>query len=514
MTRKQRLARGTVAALSAALIGSVGLMTPALADDATTVGNIDPNAPASLTIVKYAGLPVDELANDGQQLAEGDEPDLDPLEGVVFTVTRLGLTGEGTTCQAIDLTTNAGWDVVDDVKAGGLDRNGFCAFDTFTLTTNAEGVASKDLDLGLYYVAETGSGANNIVQAVEPFFVTLPYPTTVTSDEDGTSHFWNYDVWVYPKNQLADTPIKTITERPDHLIVGSIVTWNITTVIPATEEDLKDVVLYDTLDPRLGYASSVLQIVPVKDDDEAIALVAGDDYVVSGAESGNVTWDFTPAGVAKVNANSGATITTELKTTVKTAGNGSIPNDVYGVTWTNDQGVKTKVSGKDVPFTYWGQLEVIKTDKSDPARKLSGAEFSVTEKKGETCEASLGSQAVVASGASDATGVVQWTDDKVSSLGLWILNSNTATANPTKSYCLYEVKAPAGYTAAAVTEVVITPNGGAAAKYTVANVQKSGPELPLTGARGTLVLAGLGLLLVGGGSGIAIRSRRREALDI
>ena len=86
--------------------------------------------------------------------------------------------------------------------------------------------------------------------------------------------------------------------------------------------------------------------------------------------------------------------------------------------------------------------------------------------------------------------------------------------NPSKVYCLYETKVPAGYTGqVGARTVTITPGTANVLAISVENLPRETPELPLTGAQGTVMLTLGGLALVGiGVSALYVtRGRRNES---
>lgn len=499
----------TLAIFGVALLGLTGVVSAVSADS----GNIDParDGHSSLTIHKYAGMP-EGAAHDGQQLPVA--PDLEPLKGVRFSLYQLGVQSGGS-CVPVDLETAAGWDTVDALNAGTLDRDSFCEARWFSDVTNDQGtIVFNDLDLGFYYVEETHPGDNKIVEAVEPFFVTVPTPTVGAGD--GADYFWNYDVVVYPKNQISDAPTKVITDQPDGLIVGSNVTWVISAPIPDTVNPLTRVSIYDALLSALTYTDSSVVVMPKGSTDpvDAIPLKKGEHYTMSGeAErwANDLYWNFTPEGLDVVNANREGTIVIDLVTAVNSTYNGTIPNAPgpehvgYGAIF-ND----ATTPGDRTPYTYWANLVVGKVDESDPANYLSGAEFALTELVDDVCPA-FDADDAIATGTTNADGWVLW-DAPVNTtvLGVWVQNSNVALDAPVKEYCLYETKAPAGYVAkSGGTVVEARPLSGSPVMVEVPNAIRQGPELPVTGATGVVILAVVGVLLVGVGAFLVIRGRRQ-----
>lgn len=487
MTVKKPLMWRGAAALGAATLVAGGMMAlgaPALA----AVGPDQPNAPTegTLTINKYSGAPV----------GEGETPDPDNLlDGVEFTVTQVG-TLVGGVCEAIDLTDAAQWDGLDGLfaSAPAAPTDPYCTTGTPAVQTTVDGQTEFALDLGIYFVQETDPGDNNIVSKVPDFYVSIP-----TSQGD-TGSGWNYDVVADPKNQLMEAPTKTIDEDPSNLVVGSDVTWTMSVPVPTLNngEKFNTAVITDDLDSRLDYVEGSTQA--------SVGGVTLQDEVHYNV-TGNAVWTFTDAGKAILDAHMGEELTISFDTTVTAVGNGIIPNPDYR---SNFNG--TEVPGTQVPFTYWGQLSILKTDDSATPLMLAGAEFQVFDlADGATCPADAPQSGAVAVGESDASGVVKWGDGAVSPLGLFIGNFNEEQAAPEAEYCVYETVVPAGHVATQIDNpVTITTNNGAPLELTVVNSKKDGPDLPLTGAQGTIMMTIGGLAIIAVGAAVMFLARRRH----
>lgn len=490
-TPNKGLGRRLVAALGAATIGLIGLAGAASA----AVGPDQPNAPTNgtLTINKYGGLPEEQ---------GGDKTNR--LTGVEFTVTQVGRLNDADECVAIDLTKAEDW-VGLDGDGGLFDSQPAAPADPFCLTDVAkdnvteDGSVKFDLAVGVYYVVETDPGDNPIVNPVPSFYVSIP---TSDSEEQGG---WNYDVVADPKNQLQEEPTKTVAERPDALVVGSNVTWTLTIPIPdiAEGETFDRGSVTDVLDTRLDYVSSVVKI-----GDSTLA--PGSDYTL---DDTGVTWTFK---TSVLDAHQGEDITITLVTKVVSVGDGEIANagGEDGNYWSEFN--NSKVPGGTNPYTYWGKLAINKTD--DSLNALAGAEFKVFEKAADAaCAAEAPANGSVATGTSDAFGVVQWENvAPTDELGLWIQNSEDGPLpNPTKQYCVYETVIPAGHTATPISNPVTISASAAAVKLHVVNPKKPGPDLPLTGANGQLLalLGGGALVLLAGGTALVARKRSHQNQD-
>lgn len=497
-TPKRSVGRRLVAALGAAALGLVGAAGIASADPTAppnpSYGNIDTAQKGTLDIHKLIG-PQSVISGDGT--VPTPSPSGTAVKDVEFTVTQVGL-WTGGTCVALALGTDSdAWSKVPTGTnpAAPLDtatEGRLCAVSTTETVakTDANGLAEfSDLALGLYYVEETDAPSNIVSQTV-PFYVTIPLPNNGQ---------WLYTVNVYPKNQELNAPTKTIADRPNNLVVGATVTWTISATVPALNkgETYDSVSIYDNLPTYLTDPSSTVKVNG--------AIVAGTNDVTFTNNNGALTWVWNDP--RSLNANDAITI--ELTTTVKSIPTqGGIPNDEYGITVN-----RTTVPGTDIPYTYWGDLKVNKTDNSTPAKALKGAEFQVFEKGTGDCPATPPSSSEVATGTSGDNGAVTWGETHSTTLTLWVANSDTAVTSPAKDYCLYETKVPAGYTGAGVETVTITPGSDSVKTVTAVNSQKTGPQLPLTGANGQL------LALIGGGSlvllaaGTALVARKRSHQD-
>ncbi|WP_137824778.1 SpaH/EbpB family LPXTG-anchored major pilin [Brevibacterium sp. 2SA] len=443
---------------AAAALSLAGITAPAPAEAAA--GNINPNTPSSLTINKY----------DGDQGPRGDGTKIDdtsnlgsPLAGVEFTITPITQKGG----QAIDLDTDAGWNLIDgatvaDVKGGGYTRG-----TPQTVTTDANGTVTADLPHGFYLVEETGTGSNNVISPAEPFLVTLPLPQTGGK--------WLYDVNVYPKNKTNQTKPKKEVSAPTGMEIGNDVTWTITSPVPpiAKDDTYKSFTITDSLDPRLTCKSITVE-----------GFTAGTDYTVDcSGQTANV--EFTSAGVAKLQA--GQEIKTRIVTTVNSLGdNGAITNEA--IVTTNGSKVTTNPAQ-----TNWGRLEILKIADNDQAATLAGAVFEIYEDRN-----------------GEPIGELTTGADGRATIRLWVGN-NDVTA---KDYWLRETRAPAGYTLPQDpwTGPVSVKVGGESNPVTVdiSNKQKDRGELPFTGANGQLMamIIGIALLLLAVGAAVMRYTRR------
>lgn len=577
---RKSLTRRTLAGVSAIALGLTGVLAASGAAfagtgvDGTPPGN-SPSATGDLIIHKYLGDP-DQPPTAGNGTATAPTSGQKPLGGVDFTIWKMGkYNAAGDACVAItDLS--AAYPTPAESAAASTDATGtaggWCktqvngpgtggVFTTADTQPNFGTVTAADLALGVYFVQETSS-ANAVIwnsttgapeevsvsTAVAPFVVTVPYASKAT---DGTVT-WLWNVNVYPKNQELAGPHKEVTGGEPSAL-GSTLNWEIEQTVPAMKQgatSYSEAFVWDTLDNCLAYVdkdpaagSETLTLYEEDGTTEvtgwgeesynfALADVTGKPQAgdpLADVARKQVKWTLTAEGRALLQP--GYILKATFDTTVEcVTTTGDIQNpgsSVPGNLGYGSQFDGVPVPGVETPYTYWGQLDVLKTDDANPAKPLAGAEFAVYPAKTDHTCLALNEQTgdPVATGVSQAVdegkSVVKWTtDDGVegSPLGLWIADSpdRAITPEPSLFYCLYETKAPNGYVTPAVTAtgtpVEITPGTTAVNKQTVKNIPTEGPTLPLTGAQGTmlLILGGLGLVAVAFGAHMVIRNRQKQ----
>lgn len=500
---RRRVTAG-VGALALTVTGLAVLSTPAFA--APGPGQAGAPTDGSLIIHKRTGT----TGDPGTGNVMNPAPGTGALAGVEFTVARIGLWTNGS-CEAIDLTTPAGWTAAagaagptSPAPVSPASEGAFCVVSAQTATTTApDGIATvNNLALGLYYVTETKAPAG-VVQPANPFYVTLPYSGTSEGAAD-----WLYTVHVYPKNAVAKTPTKTIGANQTDLVIGANVTWTISQEIPtlSTNDTFTEASITDTLDPRLTYVSSTVTV-------GSTTLYTPADYSPSNV-NGVLTWTLTPAGRGALKANPGVTLSVDVVTEVTSVGSGGTAGVIK-----NQGSVSFNSKPQETPEveTRWGALKVTKHDSVQTGQALADAQFEVHNNAANgQCAATKPATGGLATGVSGDDGVVDWTrvdqpTTTVEELGLWVSNEAGTT---TRTYCLYETQAPAGYSIGTPNPRPVTISTGATNALTtvpVANVKNPGPNLPLTGAQGTALftMAGLALVAVAGG-GALVRARRNR----
>lgn len=463
---------GRMGALVTALtLASAGAATAASADNTKGFDVPDKGKAVSLTIHKHEG--------NSQQLDEyTDKKPTNlgkPVTGVEFTIQEVGTTVDRS-CAAPDLATPQGWQAIKSAKVDNV-----CALtgEPKKVTTGNDGsVKVADLKQGLYKVTETNSGSNVVATKSVPFLVTLPMPLP--------SNTWDYDVDAYPKNTLVENPgndLKKEAGDPNKFVPGAMINWTITVKIPGVALPYTEISLTDTIPAGLKF--SQVKSFNVGD----VELVKGEDFMDGAAIN------LTDQGLKKVNKlvvgddKAGKTfdVSVVLVTEVTEQITGKVENQV-----------KLSLNGKTKEAsgaTFWGRVEVKKLDENDQTI-TSPAEFAIFKGK---CKDVLPSTPPVAERLKTVNGKISQT--------LYVGKSESDTAD----YCVKETAAPAGYLLDNRGLDITLSASQLDTEIEYKNVKVTGPNLPLTGAQGTALLTGVGLLLLAAGAGTVYLVRRRDA---
>ena len=476
---KQRAAAAMVVAVASVLTLGVGV-----ANAAPAPGDM-PTGQGSITIHKHK-----EVGNADALSPEGTSPaPSDPLKGVVFTVKKV---------DGLDLNNNGDWAKIKGLKlengtVSDADGKTYTTGTSADVTTNEQGIATTGkLDMGVYLVEETGTGSNAITTKAAPFFVTIPLPFNGK---------WITDVHVYPKNVIQPPGTKEVTDDTDTHKVGDVLEWTITTT--ATTDNPKAFGVVDELKDYLDYV-----------DNSATVKINGQattDFDVTKETTPKKYVKITLKGDALTNLKKDANVTFTLKTKVtKMPDGGIVENSAWPIDNDynpfDDPNVTTPpiVPTKD---PYFGDYKFKKVDAGDPAKALSNAEFGLFQCDGD--QAATTGVAIMTATSGD--------DGLVAFEGVYLgtFNKGTLATDAKKTFCLKETKAPAGYVLSdKVTRVEIAAGKVATPTdqlTTVTNTQQPGPDLPLTGAAGTLLLTVVGIGLVGAGVALyAVNSRSRK----
>ena len=464
-----RRALASVGAAALGLMGVVGLSTSAMAQSPSTE-QINPSTEGSIIVHKHVK---DDTSTPGA-------PKGDPLQGVTFKVQEV-LYDDA----SIPLATAEGWKLAEAL--GTTPTLPLPARYSLTSGTSkatlSDGTATfPGLKVGMYLVTETASGDNLIVEKAAPFFVTIPMPV---NDAQGKFVKWAYNVDAYPKNVLGTvTPTKT-PDDPNHQVweTGTTVAWNISVPVPVADQDFTSFVITDTVTTGLEFTSwgDIKLGTTTLTAGTAGPPETGDYYV----EGNKVT--FTTAGLAKLNQGKASpqTVTAVVNTTVLGNPDGTLVNDV-----------EVKINGRpgtESGSTNWGNIVLTKLSAGTDTM-LAGAVFDVYDAK-------------------NGNRIGTLTDKGDGTYAANIFVGNGATVE--REVWLKEVKAPSGHVLPADPwsgPHKIEASAQTSTTVTIENHKPKGPQLPLTGASGTMLMTmgGIGLVAVAGGLYLATRRKAHQ----
>ena len=490
-TKKNTFARKALASVGAAalgLMGVIGLSATAMADESEpttppppSYGNIDKNAIGSLEIHKLVG----------------DKEGSTPLGGVEFTITP---------CLSFDINNPDDWAALVGPFSDEKPVAGACADlgEEDSKTTGPDGIAKfPSLEVGAYLVTETAK-PGNVTTTVKPFWVTIPYPANnIDPYEDAFG--WVYNVVVYPKNEIKGAGSKT-ADLVTGLELGAIVDWTLTS-------------------PVLGFAGT-----EATEDDPAVAGLPAGSTKIEVTDSLGGYQSYVEDSVYLDVVFPDGTYATSLENTFKAVVSPDGRTVTFSYDWSNLEptypaGTKfvlkyqTEITGLPesgtienfTPWgsdaTYWGSFSGTKV--STDGTPLAGAQFTLYDGK---CNAEpLGDQ-VGGIIISDSNG-------KFSSEQLYVA-TGTDHASDTKDYCLIETKAPAGFVlpddaqwdiklSAGTHDLAKVATGSFNENGSIVNTPVDGPELPVTGASGTMLMTVGGIALVAVAGGLFMVTRRK-----
>ena len=431
-----------------------------------------------------------------------------------------------------------------------------------------------DLSESLYYVEETSTAKAQmdydteegkhdwkpitVTVKTDPFFVTTPL-----SHKTDDSWEWLYNVHVFPKNDVnKETPAKTAGDPTKYYIDdngNTVIPWKISIPLSAPSEGktYKKIGFVDSLPAGLKYSSvtNVMLVKVQKKADEGKQPTSVDiplspkkgtqegDYEAKN-DNGKVTFNLTADGIKKIDDIDNYTYT--LKVTLNTGvtkGTKNFTNFITG--WIDD----SKIGDGDennpcVPTeqnpcddnphgsSHFATLKITKVainakkkkDEQLTNQTLKGAEFAVYSMKDQSAEltgvTTDNLDKVMKDSNTQLTMVTG--EDGTASVDLFIANDNKTQS---RKYCLVETKAPAGFkkdeTPHCYAVNVETKDNVGQDGVVASNSQKIGNDqateldkildaLPMTGARGLVLLTAFGIVGLGGTLFYIITRRRKE----
>lgn len=483
-----------------------------------------------------------------------------PVQGVQFTHYKIS---------GLDLTQPENWEVLKDLnvtedactaakssdqQARKLGAYNLDAGVNFPKTGDHGDTSVSDLPIGAYLICETDA-PDTVKKKAAPFVVTVP-----SFDE---AKGWIYTVHAYPKNTVIQPGVKGVKPVTEYGIQNEEqVTFTIAAKVPqlakkgdgagAKDEFFKYFMVADSL--HASYVNGKVVSVNLAD----AATEAGSPITVGHYEKNDSTapkdgkkhWisvKFTKDGLAflKENPNKYVIVTITAKVD-SVADNGKLTNTGYLAvdTETRDENVPPEpteppVTPPDTPgeppvggeptnkvVTLWGQAKLKKHSTDGQSTPLKGAEFEIyhASVQDDSCSGTeidpAKNTAISINGKStfpsDDAGIVTVS-------GLFIdqaEGSGDKEPAPKKSHRCYvfkEVKAPLGYILPkdekALKGVKVEPGPKTGHNVELSNTPVSVPELPITGASGTVIATVVGTSLLLLAVGAVLVRRRREAIE-
>lgn len=533
--------------------------------------NIKSGQATSITIYKYEG-PEGSVRNNGKEQKIPDAQK--PISGVKFKITPIVDTNGNKIdlSKTTGWTAIKDLNVENKTAAKALQDAGLKASeakaDVVEQETGTDGSTTFNLGAtyGLYLVEEDLANSApkkdgkpiKVTKQVNPFLVTVPLPDTQT-------HTWIYNLKIYPKNDVSTSKVekKAQTAPNKPFIDGTTTTmgWDISIPLTAIKDGGKTYTNVSFTDPIntdfLNY-SSVKNVKVTDKDGNASDTLETTDYEVEGYSSignnpdkvnlaksenlKNVKWirvKLTTTGLTKASAKVGGKLTATVVTTVIAPGNikNYINTDVDGVA--TGEGGKTPgcIPTKQKPCnedpnhpheggdtTNFAKLTIDKVglsdnDNKDNGKPLQGAIFNVYEAApGKTVDDLKGK--IVDAAGSDLvkTGghvrTMTATDDKGKASDSFFVGNGT---NVSHVYCAVETKAPDGFELDNKLHCVnLTAGADNSANTLKINNKKSTSldkilgNLPMTGARGLVILTVCGIVGIAGTLFYIVMKRRKE----
>lgn len=441
-------------------------------------------------------------------------------------------------------------------------------------TTGDDGSAKfEGLAESLYYVEESDTkGAQikdvdkwksvTVTGKVDPFFITTPLP-----HKTATSWEWLYDVNVYPKNDTSDAvPTKT-PKTPTKLYVdeegNTIIPWDISIPLtpPSDNKSYTKIGFVDSLPEGLTYAGldkdnvNLVKKAKTGSATETPVPLSGDndkDYTVKAeAEKGvankKVTFNLSDSRLKELDKDF-STNTYVLKVTLKTKvakGTKNVTNSING--WVDNSNIGDDgtpdnpcVPTPDKPCdknphgtSHFATLKITKVNdgvKDKGKKPLKDAEFTVYPvKEGTKLRDVTGNaatkdaiEAKLDKGDKDANAIkLNPTDDKGETTANLFIGINDV---PSKIYCVVETKAPAGFklnetptcyevkveTKEQVAAGLNSDNAHEIVNSQATELDKILAALPMTGARGLVILTVCGIVGIVGTFFYIVMKRRKE----
>ena len=480
-----------------------------------------------------------------------------------ITLIKYGKEGNGTETTlggatfVLQRKVNNTWTTLTKSDNANLTDDGFLT--TSTNETNKGMITIDGLEPGDYRFVEVKAPNGYIVDGK------TAYAFTISIDGNGKT---KYDIDDSYKGD-NDSTIKVVNEKPtlDKTVksstgdtygnaadysVNDTVNWKVTATVPSKIGELKAYTLTDTMSNQLTWVSDEAAQLTIATT-PSVSLTANDDYVLTtpanNTKGGQWVIEFTEAGRTKLATGKVTTIEVTFNTTLNEdalVGNTGNLNDAKleysnGIYPTEDpdnpnngkQPSKDTVTDQAIIYTFG--LNAVKVDGQNE-NPLAGAEFDLylyTGNEQNPTEAQL---------KADGTLIQQLKSDDDGKLNVKALKNGryflVETKAPTytvdgKSHSYNLLKAPVEVkidvtykvtkttntttdtdgkvtTTTTVTQETFTGGENNNGTYQLTIKNNKGFDLPTTGGFGTLLFSCIGALLVVGGVGVLMTTKKKK----
>ena len=439
------------------------------------------------------------------------------------------------------------------------------------LTTNAEGMINiQGLAPGTYRFVEYSAPSEYITDGKTVYTFTIASDANGTTSAPADASYWvagtgNAPGHIEVVNEKPDLTkqVKTGTDtfgKASDYKMGDTVTWKVETKIPSTIANLDTFTITDEMSKALDFTdvqrgkvviTTSPEVTLGKDTDYSFTPAAADT-----AKGPSWTLTFTADGKKKLAEHNVTTVTVTFDTTLNdkavTTENGNLndakleySNAFYDNDVNQDHPENTGTETiKDQAVVYTFELNAVKMDGNDKQTKLPGAEFTLYQYSGAANSATesdlKGTDGKkVFNLISDKDGQLVINDEGAYKGKKPLLNKGTyylvETKAPTvkgKTYNLlknpvivelnvaYEVKSETTFendgqgNVTSITKTVkntkFEDNSNKTGVFSVTIYNKQGFDLPTTGGFGTLLFSGIGALLVVGGVGVLMGTKKKK----
>lgn len=585
--KNKALSRALVCGALLTMAGTIvvpAISNPIAVHAATQSAVADDTSDRSITLTKYQATDLNDHGEAGDGTATN--PNRAVLQGVEFKLQRVkampgkNLSDASTAKEGTDYTI----DTAFEAQTKTTDANGKITWDLGTGKANDGIYLVTEVNSSSAVDPATGKSVE-VTTPSAPFFVQVPM-TNRTSSSDLI-----YAVVVEPKNVTVNAlePVKTINDKfGDAVLAGNTFEWELTSNIPSglystakaeTEVPMVDKdgnPLYDASGNAIVKTFAAGDVIYIEPDagatyyDASGAAVPADkivavsnftmvdklnanlkymgatvwalpngasDYVELPADyytiaapavgsSGTVTMKLTKAGLAKINDYE--KISTHLITKLDEGFDGLIPN-TFEVNYQTPGGKPTTpVTPPVEPKTYTGGFNLLKVEKGDDSKVLSGAIFhiasneqdakdgkflasdgkSYTVAEAATAGVTLLSATTNAAGRADFDGLpLTWTDTNANGVV-----DETADAIE-RDYWVVETTAPKGYELLkSPQQIKVNLNTAKDTDIELKVEDEKQTNLPFTGGVGTtlMVTIALGAIAIGTTTIVINKKRNRS----